>query len=351
MTYQDLSHLKVPPRCSGNCEPGRCDEGFGFGPMSLDRLMPMHLVVGLDGTILRVAPTLQKLRPGQILNGASFWELFELRRPRRLASVSEMLATEDGRLALMFRTGIRTSFKAIIVPLPCDNGALINLSFGISVVEAVRAYDLTVRDFSGTDLAVEMLYLVEAKSAALHESKKLNLRLEGAKVAAEEQAFTDTLTGLKNRRAMDHVVGRLLGEQAPFALMQIDLDFFKQVNDTYGHAAGDEVLQAVARVLVAETRQTDMVARVGGDEFVLVFMGVADLANLELLAKRIISRLEEPIPFGEADLKVSGSIGLTSTEIRPGATMEELLQDADMALYSSKHAGRSCCTIAEPPPA
>ena len=121
-----------------------------------------------------------------------------------------------------------------------------------------------------------MLYLVEAKSAAMDESRALNSRLQGAKIAAEEQAFTDTLTGLKNRRALDHVMARLLAMGEVFSCMHVDLDYFKSINDTLGHAAGDHVLQVVAQVLVAETRAPDTIARVGGDEFVILVHDMDD---------------------------------------------------------------------------
>ncbi|WP_317709931.1 GGDEF domain-containing protein [Tropicimonas sp. TH_r6] len=313
---------------------------------ALERLMPMHLVLSADGRIVKAARTLRRLRPDICLEGVNFFELFELRRPRGSSRVEELLKAEGGRLSLAFRQESHGHFKAVAVPLEDGNGALVNLSFGFAIVDAVQAYDLTAGDFAGTDLAIEMLYLVEAKSAALHESKKLNQRLQGAKIAAEEQAFTDTLTGLKNRRAMDHVMSRLTRERIPFGLLHLDLDYFKQVNDMHGHAAGDEVLQVVAEILVHETRDTDIVARVGGDEFVLVFKQLSEVNVLLEIANRIIRRLEEPIPYNDAYLAISGSIGIT-TSLRVGvATPEEMLEIADLALYASKRAGRGRATVA-----
>lgn len=330
------------------CQNDIAGDPLALEGRSLDLLMPMHAMVGPDATILRVGPTLAKLRPGEMLIGRDFFEVFDIRRPRGCGSLEDLLDAEGGRVWLAFRSGIRSHFKAVAVPLPDGTGGLINLSFGISVVEAVHLYELTSIDFAATDLAVEMLYLVEAKSAALAESKKLNLRLQGAKVAAEEQAFTDTLTGLKNRRALDHVLGRLAANGIPFGLVHLDLDYFKQVNDTHGHAAGDEVLQAVARVLVSETRGTDTAARVGGDEFVLVFPDLVDLGKLAVLSDRVIKRLQEPVPFGTVVCQISGSAGIVTTELCPGADPETLQRDADLALYASKRAGRGRYTIFRP---
>ena len=169
-------------------------------------------------------------------------------------------------------------------------------------------YALVSSDFAATDLAIEMLYLVEAKSAAMEASRKLNLRLQGAMIAAEEQAFTDTLTGLKNRRAMDHVLARLIEAGREFALMHIDLDFFKAVNDTLGHAAGDHVLQNVARIMVEETRSDDTVARVGGDEFVILFDGLTDRETLVRVAERIIQKARGSDAFWGAYVSCLGQL-------------------------------------------
>ena len=133
---------------------------------------------------------------------------------------------------------------------------------------------LSGADFPVTDLAVELLFLVEANTAAMEASRHLNLRLQGAKIGAEEQAYTDTLTGLKNRRALEHILARLRITHASFALLRLDLDCFKSVNDTRGHSAGDHVLQQVAHRMVHETRDSDTIARVGG-------MNCADLAGIE----------------------------------------------------------------------
>ena len=236
-----------------------------------------------------------------------------------------------------------------MMALPGDRGGMIvNLSFGISIMDAVRDYSLTNADFAATDLAIEMLYLVEAKSAAMEASRRLNLSLQGAKIAAEEQAYTDTLTGLKNRRALDTVLARLIAGGYSFAVMHIDLDYFKAVNDTLGHAAGDHVLQEVARVMVDETRDSDTVARVGGDEFTVILPNIKGHATLRRVGDRIIERLEVPIPFEGETCRISASIGTVWIEAGTRADAQEILSDADIALYASKHAGRAQQTFYAP---
>lgn len=316
----------------------------------MDQLCPMFVLLDATGHILRVGPTLQKLRADQPMAGQRFLELFELKRPRMVTGFDELLATAGNKLHLRFRDAPQTSLKGAIVLLPdegtgdnrSEGGALINLSFGISVLDAVRDYALNSADFSATDLTIELLYLVEAKSAAMEASRTLNLRLQGAMIAAEEQAFTDTLTGLKNRRALDHILDRMIASGKGFALMNLDLDYFKSVNDTLGHAAGDHVLQQAARIMVEETRDDDIVARVGGDEFVIIFDQLGDRNKLKRIAGRLIERLEVPIPFGNNTCSISASAG---TVIRAASAQPEaaqLLHEADLALYAAKRAGRAC---------
>jgi diguanylate cyclase (GGDEF)-like protein len=316
-----------------------------FEKDSLDLLMPMHLILDESGVICGVGPTLCKLRSEADLLGQNVFEIFELREDGR--QKGDSLLPTDKKLYLTFKDGVATTLKGVATPMMGGRGLLLNLSFGISVVEAVRDYRLTAGDFAATDLAVEMLYLVEAKSAVLEETKQLNMRLQGAKVAAEEQAFTDTLTGLKNRRAMDHVLERMIRGQIPFAMMHLDLDYFKDVNDTLGHAAGDAVLQRVAKVLVEETRLDDMVARVGGDEFILILHKMTEVERLMKASKRIISQLEVPVPFGDTVCRISGSIGITTTDFYETIDADQMMHDADTALYASKHQGRACANMFE----
>ncbi len=307
--------------------------------------MPMHVIVSETGHIRHVAPTLAKLLPGGDLAGRRFLEVIELRRPRNIHSMEDLRFAVEAPLHLRFRGALQTTFRGIAVPLAAGKGLLINLSFGIAVADAVRDHDLTNADFAPTDLTVEMLYLIEAKTAVMNESRNLNRRLQTARIAAEEQAYTDTLTGLKNRRAMDHVLARLTGSGARFALMHLDLDYFKDVNDTYGHAAGDHVLQNVARVLVEETREADTVARVGGDEFVLIFDRQVDPDRLRGIASRIIERLEEPVSFDGKTCRISGSVGIGTSTLYAQPVAEVMLADADAALYASKRKGRACATL------
>lgn len=310
-----------------------------------DVLCPMNLWLSAKGHITHAGPTLQKLRDDD-LAGQRFLDVFEMLRPHAAHSMDDLRAAAGQPIRMRFRGDHRTTLKGVLAVL--GDSLLINLSFGISVQDAVREYRLSSRDFAPTDLAVEMLYLLEAKSAAMNASRQLNTRLQAAMIAAEEQAFTDTLTGVKNRRALDHVLERLIEARQPFALMQIDLDYFKQVNDTLGHAAGDHVLQKVARILVNATRSDDIVARVGGDEFVLIFRSVVERDTLSRLARRMIAEIEAPIPFEGDTCRISASAGTAISSDYRDAAAAQVLADADAALYVSKRSGRAQHRFHEP---
>jgi diguanylate cyclase (GGDEF)-like protein len=317
-------------------------------PPALGRLMPLHLHVGPDGAIRGTGPTMAKLLGALPGPGCGFLDLFDVQRPRGPAEAVGLAALRGGRIRLALRAPPRTVFKGLAVALGGGAGWLINLSFGIGLADAVREHRLTDADFAATDLAVEMLYLIEAKTAVLDELRRLNLRLQNAKSAAEELALTDTLTGLRNRRAMDDALAGAAVTGTPLGLIHVDLDWFKQVNDSLGHAAGDAVLVHVARVLREETRGGDVVARIGGDEFVAVFPGLTDADALDRIARRILARIEEPVTHDGSECRVSASIGITSSASYPACDPDILLNDADRALYASKRAGRGRITFFSP---
>lgn len=310
-----------------------------------DTLLPMHLRLSWDGSIMHAGPTIRKILALEPHRRRRFFDSFEIRRP---AGVSDLRAlVEDGprRLQIALRRPPLTTFKGIAVGGTGGSEILLNLSFGISIVEAIRDYDLTSSDFAHTDLAIEMLYLVEAKEVILDEWRSLNTRLAAAKMAAEDQAYTDTLTGLKNRRALDRVLSDLCLQRQPLGLIQLDLDFFKTVNDTFGHAAGDHVLQAAAKTIVAGTRADDTLIRAGGDEFVLILPDLTDIRRLQELAGRLIDALETPIQFGGETCRISGSAGIAVTSGTPALSPDTLLERADRALYASKKSGRGRVTV------
>lgn len=306
----------------------------------LDRLMPMHLAVSADGRIVSHGPTLGKVFEGNSLIGMDLFSLVRFRRPGGIHTMADLRQRPGQRLQLHPTGSPHDVLRGLSVPMS-DGGLLLNLSFGINVIEGTRRHSLTDADFAVTDLTVELMYVMEAKSAVTTELRQLNVRLQGAKNVAEEQAMTDPLTGLRNRRAADATLAALCDAGAEFSLIHLDLDYFKAVNDMLGHAAGDHVLKVVAQILAAEIRGSDTAARVGGDEFAVIMPGLIDPDRLQVIARRIIAAISEPMIYDTSTCKVSASIGMTRSVTYDTAFPDQMMADADAALYASKHAGRA----------
>lgn len=168
--------------------------------------------------------------------------------------------------------------------------------------------------------------------------------LEQSKEKTEHRARHDALTGAPNREMFHDLLqfsivnARRNGLQ--LAVLFIDLDHFKQINDTYGHAAGDAILIATARRLKATVRESDAVARLSGDEFVVMLQPIDDPQQLSIITQKINEALHEPIEFEGHALRISASIGI-SVFPEDGNNTEELLHNADAAMYHSKREGRN----------
>lgn len=314
----------------------------------LDVLMPMHAVIDADGRIRHVGPTLHKMLDGASVVGAALLDMFELRQPADISDFSSLKIHAGARLSLVLKDADQLPLRAVIMPLPGEDGMILDISLGLSFSRAVSDFSLTLRDFSPCDQTIELLYLHEANSSTARLSRHLSERLQAAHDAAQHQARTDVLTGLNNRRAMDDELEYLLVQRShDFTLMQMDLDHFKFVNDTYGHAAGDAVLVEVGRILNQEVRRTDFPARVGGDEFLLILRPSLSEKLAARIAERLIERIEAPISVDGHTCRISASIGIATTTQYPNRpTAGQLVADVDGALYQAKNAGRGCYRIA-----
>jgi diguanylate cyclase (GGDEF)-like protein len=217
-------------------------------------------------------------------------------------------------------------------------------------VRNVRAIGTVYRDSDNSPKIVGVNWDVSA-DVGLNEDLKRASRLsearyaelEAAKAAIEHNALHDSLTGLPNRRYLDEVLKQRASDAEQhgeaLSLLHIDLDRFKQINDTLGHAAGDAMLVHVAEVLASNTRAEDFAARVGGDEFVVVSSEGDELA-LAAIANRVIERLREPVRYGDHWCRFGVSVGIASESGRL-LDPKRLMINADIALYRAKGRGRN----------
>lgn len=173
----------------------------------------------------------------------------------------------------------------------------------------------------------------------------------GELLASEEQimrlAYYDMLTGLHNRRNLFETLNKGMSKQErehPKAVFFIDLDNFKTINDTMGHAIGDKVLKEAAQRIQELAGSEDIVARIGGDEFILILHIENPIIDTEKAAQRLLELMDKPIRIGEISQAVTASIGIALYPIH-GETPEELLQKADMAMYQAKASGRNNYSI------
>jgi diguanylate cyclase (GGDEF)-like protein len=182
---------------------------------------------------------------------------------------------------------------------------------------------------------------------------ELHRQLEAKNLLLEELALTDPLTGLPNRRAIEDWATRQLSGALrygfSFLVVLADLDHFKAVNDTYGHDAGDSVLKKFSEILKANSRQSDICGRIGGEEFLFILTHTTQ-ENARMVIERIRRELEATkFDFGGGRLTVTASFGLAGLEGTQPVDFNRLVIQADEALYAAKRTGRNRMEIAATP--
>lgn len=215
----------------------------------------------------------------------------------------------------------------------------------------------SARDHAYSDDIIEMLEAIASFTAIAVEnacimirSNEVNHILSGEKEQVEKVALTsswlaehDSLTGLSNGRFLERILDentRLATlEDSNIAVFFIDLDEFKKVNDAYGHDAGDRVLMAVAARLLSVFRDGDYVARVGGDEFVVVALGVKSVSNITSMADKVVASFGKPLVIDEGPISIGVSVGVALFP-EHGRSSQELIRRADEAMYSIKRKGK-----------
>ncbi len=191
------------------------------------------------------------------------------------------------------------------------------------------------------------LYLQDRRRqlrTAVERLEERDRSLELANLELRRQATHDALTGLANRALFVERLEQALREGQAFAVCALDLDGFKEVNDTLGHIAGDSLLQSVSQRLLATTRADDTVARSGGDEYLILLRNIQCSTEAEAQGRRCLEVLSAPHRIGDRNLKISSSVGIARYPV-DGATAEKMLTLADEAMYQAKRSGKNNCRL------
>lgn len=207
------------------------------------------------------------------------------------------------------------------------------------------AIELSASAESKAQLAAEKLVVVNhALASEVHVRHTLETQLESVTRENEESlhaSFHDALTGLPNRALfndrLEHGLAQAKRHGFTLAVMFMDLDGFKAINDAYGHAVGDALLQTVADRLLENTREDDTVSRYGGDEFLYLLMSFDDEGHVLQIAEKIANGIEQPCRLTVGDVMVKVSIGI-SVFPKNGSTAPDLIECADAAMYQAKRA-------------
>lgn len=238
------------------------------------------------------------------------------------------------------------SFLDLLLLTPSEDGALQGAAVDAAAQWQNYSGEAWLKTCDGQSLPVELtinpLHLVESSYVSVAVFIDIRDRIE-AKQQLRTLAYYDTLTGLANRTLFfDRVkvaIRRARRGSRGLVVMVADLDDFKQINDSYGHASGDELLEKVAQLLRERIRESDTVCRLGGDEFAILLESIEAVEDVAYVAKSIAAALGQPFTLTDGEIHTSTSIGIACFP-QDGESGEELLKNADVAMYRAKEAGR-----------
>lgn len=265
------------------------------------------------------------------------------RLPADVGSDDAAIATAARTAAQAMERRVNYQSRRLLLATQADDAVPLTVTVGL--VESDVLKDLHQRVVAtwmifGVSMLVVM-GLVTVTSVALRKFaiKETHLR---------RLATVDILTGLPNRRSFHHLLARAIQRahrsRQTFGLMFVDLDNFKDVNDSLGHEAGDTLLQRVGELLLQAVRQGDCVCRLGGDEFTVLLSDLRDADEALAIGRRIIDAVAQPMQVNEVEVRTRATIGIALMP-QHATTMSDLMRFADTAMYRAKHDGKSICLI------
>mgnify|MGYP001115451520 CR=1 FL=1 len=309
------------------------------------RRLSQRLELALDAS--RIGVWEMDVKKGTVIWDDRLYEIYGLTKsskPQRYDDWSTLIHPEDRERAeadfenALVRTGRYSSSYRIIRP----DGQLRHIrTDGMVTVEPGGTGERVIG--AEWDITSDVLLTRDLEKAKVLAESRSD-ELEAARARIEYNALHDSLTGLPNRRYLDEKLSSVTqswrAQDQQIGLLHIDLDRFKQINDTLGHAAGDAMLLHVAKVLRDNVRKSDFVARIGGDEFVMLSVFDKESSHLLEIADRIIAEMRQPVPYRGHQCRFGVSIGI-ATDGANGIDPGQLLVNADIALYRAKSRGRN----------
>jgi diguanylate cyclase (GGDEF)-like protein len=288
-----------------------------------------------------------------VLNGKAGWLRLDDHVGNAVVDVHQFVSAADADEAAIsaaarspaqaMQASVNYASRRLLLATGAPSAAPLVVSVGL--IEADMLKDLQQR-VSTTWLifGVSMLVVMSLVTVTSIALRKFGLK----EAHLRRLATIDILTGLPNRRSFHHLLARAVHtahrQRQVFGLMFVDLDNFKDVNDSLGHEAGDQLLQRVGELLVLAVRKGDCVCRLGGDEFTVLLSNLSDADEAQRVGQRVLDTLAQPIRINEVEVRTRATIGIALMP-QHATTMSDLMRFADTAMYRAKQDGKSICLI------
>lgn len=310
----------------------------GLLEVLLEEAFPFHLLLDRSGRARQVGRSLAKVCPA-IEVGADVGPLLRLTAPRGATWRRDDGELPRGLVLVEADGGVVLRGQV----LPAGHGSLFVGSPWVTSTSDLTRLGLRLDDFAASDPVTDLLLLVGAQANALDDARVLATQLQDVAAAHAHRASHDELTGLPNRstfsQRLDEALQAAQASGGSVAVVLLDLDRFKEINDTLGHHCGDLLLTQIGPRIRGALRAGELVARLGGDEFALLVTsprrGPSALADHEVVAERVLDAIREPFAVAGMTLLVEVSAGI-ATSPEHGTTGQLLLQHADVAMYLAK---------------